>query len=176
MSDPDSDYLWKRRDSVLYKARMSSLYHGKRERFLDLADKLGKAIAVIGSSAALWKIANPAILAWVLVPVAAWSALSLVFSLSDRAKRHAELGRQWRELIASIEARGEREFTERDVSKWTADAANLEAAEPPALAALVTQCQNQIHIADGHPECVHSIGLLPRALMHILDLPPKPTH
>lgn len=175
MSDSQFEYLWKRRDNVLYKARMSSLYHGKRERFLDLCDKLGKAVAVIGSSAALWKIANPAVLAWVLVPVAAWSALSLVFSLSDRAKRHAELGRQWRELVARIEARGERDFSEADINTWTSEAMSLESAEPPVLGALVAECQNEIAIADGHPKSVHPLGWR-FFLMHVLDLPPKLKH
>lgn len=174
MSNTDFEYLWKRRDDVLYKARLSSLYHGKRERFLDLSDKLGKAVAVIGSSAALWKIADPNVLAWVLVPVAAWSALSLVFSLSDRAKRHAELGRQWREMIADIESKGEREFTETDVNEWTAAAAKLEASEPPTLGTLVALCQNQIALADGHPESVHPVGWIPKVFMHIFDLPPRP--
>ncbi len=175
MSDPQFQYLWQRRDNVLYKARMSSLYHGKRERFLDLCDKLGKAIAVIGSSAALWKIANPVVLAWVLVPVASWSALSLVFSLADRAKRHAELGRQWRELASRIESRGERDFTEADTNAWTSEAMNLESSEPPTLGALVAECQNEIAIADGEPKSVHPLGWR-FFLMHIFDLPPRLRH
>lgn len=174
MNELQFEYLWQRRDTVLYKARLSALYHSKRERFLDLSDKFGKVVAILGSSAALWKIANPDVLAWLLVPVAVWSSISLVFSLADRARRHAELGRQWRVMIARIEEHGERDFTEADIGQWMGEAMMIESSEPPILGALVAKCQNDIAIADGQPDSVRRLGFWRWSLMHFLDVPPTP--
>jgi hypothetical protein len=56
--DAELDHAWTKRHDALYKAELSALYHQKRERFFELLDKLGKAAAVFGGSAALWKLGD----------------------------------------------------------------------------------------------------------------------
>jgi len=165
--------LWDEREDALYDAELSALYHQKRERFFELLDKLSKAASLIGGSAALWKIADPEVVQGIAMFIAVTSALSLVFSFSDRSRRHAELVSAFRLIIAEIAAKGKRHATEEDINSWHGKIRTLEAKEPPALAALVTLCQNELALAAEQPHNVHPQPVWVRALVHFFDMPRK---
>jgi hypothetical protein len=179
MNTPESverDYLSGRRHRILEKARLSARYHQRRERFFEWWDKAGKVVGFVAGSAALWKLADQAVVLWVLLLITAWSAVSLVFSLSDRAKRHAEFAVKWREFEARVLAKGERNFEESDLDRWESEAAMLESTEPPELSALVVDVQNELAIAAGQPEKVWPLRWWERRLMHFVDLPRTRAH
>ncbi len=163
------DYLWEKRHAVLYRTELSTLYHQKRERFFQVCDKLGSAAGVIGGSAALASLSNPALLAWIALVITVVSAAALVIGFSDRARRHADLAKDFRQLEAAIVGRGERDFTEQDVSAWDASARMLESTEPPALGALVVLCQNELARAQGHDGHVVHLSFMQRTLAHLFD-------
>lgn len=173
MSQDEFDYLWKRRFEVLYRAELSVLYHQKRERFFELCDKLAKAVAVIGGSAALANFTGPDAVRYFAAAITVTSTLSLVFGFSDRSRRHAESARNFKQLEADIVARGEQSFTESDISAWDAKARLLETSEPPALSALVVLCQNEIAVAVSQPEKVVKMNLFERWFAYLFDFHPK---
>ncbi len=167
--DGSSDHIWKMRHEVLYRCELSALYHQKRERFFEAADKAGKAVAVIGGSAALAKLAAPDALVWIAGAITVTSTLSLVLGFSERARRHAELARGFKQIEADIRRAGERNFDDVQVCDWAARVAVLEASEPPALGALVRVCQNELALARGEKEAIRPIRFHHRLLAHILD-------
>ncbi len=167
-------FLWDERHQVLLKLEVSALYHLKRERFFELFDKIFKAISVIGGSAALWKSTQGQgqvdIMQYIAIVITVCSSLSLVFSFSDRARRHAEFARSYRKLLSEIHKRGKRGFKEEDTNLWMAQACEIEAGEPLALSTLVVICQNEISIASGHQPSVF-VPWWQRKIAHFFDMP-----
>lgn len=165
----NEDYLWSKRHDVLYRVELSVLYHQKRERFFEACDKLAKALAVIGGSAALSRVASPDAVQVVAAIITVSSTLSLVFGFSDRSKRHSELVRNFRQLESDIAGKGERDFTETDLTAWAARERTLETAEPPALGVLVQLCQNELAIAQCQPKAVVPVPFFKRMFAHLFD-------
>lgn len=170
-TEAELDHAFEKRCNALYKAELSALYHQKRERFFELADKLGKAASLIGGSAALWKIGNEDIVAIMAAFVTASSALSLVFSFSERSKRHAELAQSFRLVISDILAKSEFDITPADAGLWMSKVCALDAKEPPSLSALTILCQNELAIARGASDKVKHQDTLTRILAHFFDMP-----
>lgn len=167
----DFDHLWAKRHEVLYRVELSALYHQKRERFFEACDKLAKAVAVIGGSVSLARLGGADLMLFVAAAITLTSTLSLVFGLSDRARRHASLASDFRRLEADIVARGERDFTESDIGAWCARERTLEASEPPALGNLVRICQNELAVAQNQPEKVKPVGFVRHMAAHWVDVP-----
>ena len=165
----EHDYLWNKRHEVLYRTELSTLYHKKRDRFFSVWDKLASAVGVIGGSAALANLSNPDHLAWIALVITLVSSAALVIGFSDRARRHSDLAKDFRQLEASIVARGERDFTEQDVLGWDSSTRMLESSEPPVLGALVVLCQNELARAQGHESCVVQMNLIQRVMAHVVD-------
>ena len=165
----DKEYLWDKRHAVLYRTEVSTLYHQKRERFFAVCDKLGNAVGVIGGSAALASLTNQGLLAFIALAITIVSSIALVFGFSDRARRHADLAKDLRQLEACIVRCGERDFLEKDILSWEADARMLESREPPALGALVVLCQNELARAQGHIDHVVRLNWMQRSLAHFFD-------
>lgn len=170
-TENELDHAWNKRCDAVYRAELSALYHQKRERFFELADKLGKAVSLFGGSAALWKISNENVVAAMAVAVTASSAFSLVFSFSERSKRHAELAQGFRLIISEILAKSEFEINNADASGWMSKVCALEAKEPPSLSALTVMCQNELAIARNALEKVKPQSWLTRVLAHFFDMP-----
>jgi len=169
MDDPELDYLWHKRHDVLYRIELSILYHRKRERFFEVCDKVSKAVAVIGGSAAISRIGGQDAMAYLAAAIVVTSTLALVFGLSDRSRRHAELAANFRHLEAEIISKGERDFTESDVSLWASKERMLESTEPPALGSLVKICQNELAVAQGQANKVVNVSWWRRAVAHVLN-------
>lgn len=165
------DRAWVRRGETIYRSELSALYHLKRERFFELVDKLTKAGAVIGGSAALYKFHDAGTPAWITFAITVCSAFSLVFSFSERSKRHAELAKSYRELLAEIARVSEYCVTDELATIWTSKVRELEVKEPPPLTALTIMCQNEIAIAHGRKEDVIELPPIVRLMSHFFDMP-----
>ena len=169
MVNNDFEYIWAERHSVLYRVELSVLYHLRRERFFDLSDKLAKVMSVIGGSAVIARVLPPNALTIVAVLITASSAVSLVFGLSDKAKRHSELAKNFRRLEGEIHGKGAKTFTDADVAVWNGKIRELEANEPASLSTLVILCQNDLAIAQNQPEKLKKVGLLRKVTAHFFS-------
>ncbi|MFD2112021.1 hypothetical protein [Thiorhodococcus fuscus] len=176
MSEND-DYLWNRREQVLYRVQLSVLYHRKRERFLAFWDRTITAVAILGGSSALASLGGDLYVKLAAGAVAVTSTIGLVFGLADRARRHGELARQFLEIEGTMIRQGERDFTEQDVNGWDARVREIETSEPPTLGALVVACQNELAQTLGETDSIHRLGWWRRLTMHLFDarsFPPQP--
>ncbi len=132
---------------LLWRVRLSNLYHLKRERFLDGADKTSKAISALGSGAAFMQIkSNPDIGLWITALIALVATLSLVYSPASKARKHAELARDFKRLEAEISDHGA-EITVALLAKFESKYLGIESSEPATLGALTTHCHNQLSTA-----------------------------
>ena len=130
--------------NLLWGIRLSALYHLKRERFLDGVDKAAKFVSAVGGAAAFSQIKENASLGMVFVGfITVVSCLSLVYSPAAKARKHAELARDFRRLEADVMTPGAA-ITQEQVNKFIAQRLSLEASEPASLGALVTQCHNEL--------------------------------
>jgi hypothetical protein len=148
----DTDDLTLRLHEARYLAKLGFVYQRKRERFFDLVDKITKSLTVLlGASllAAIIKDIAPIIGAL----VSAIGLLSLVFAYTDKKQRHKELADAYAELLAEMDMAAQT-CTLSQVAKWKAELQKLNAKEPPTLGTLVVLCQNEIAVAEGHPESV----------------------
>jgi hypothetical protein len=166
----ETDPIWDTRNEALDRASISILYHQKRERFFELADKLSKAATLLLGSATLLKVANKDLVESLAVGVTFTSALSLVFSFSERSKKHAELAQGFRMLSSEIMAKGAN-VEEDDANGWMSKILVLEVKEPPALSSLVILCQNELAIAKGAKDYVVAQGFWRRCFCHFFDMP-----
>jgi hypothetical protein len=167
VSETETDYLWNLRHRTLYDVELSALYHRKRERFFGFLDRTTKAVAIIGGSAAFAAVGGPDALKWAGLAVAGTSTLALVFGFAERARDNAELAQRFLTLQADIVRAGERDFTEDQIRDWSAQRLLIETAEPPALGALVIECQNELaSVRDGQR---YRIPWFARLLRHFKD-------
>ena len=154
---------------LLWHVRLSGLYHLKRERFLDGVDRASKALSALGGAAAFAHIkSNPDIGLWVTGAIAVVSTLSLVYGPSTKARKHAELARDFKTLDSDIVAAGQN-LTEDQVAKFDARYLKIEASEPAALGALVTQCHNELAVAIGHKDHVTQLPWVQRMFKNWFD-------
>jgi hypothetical protein len=159
------DELW----SLLWRVRLSNLYHQKRERFLDGVDRGAKAISALGAAAAFTQVRSATDLGlWITGFITVISTLSLVYGPSSKARRHAELARDFKRLEADIIAIGS-SLSLPDLSKFEAKFLVLEASEPAALGALVTQCHNELAVAYGKPDEVTKLPWIQRCFKNWFD-------
>lgn len=168
-SDERLDYLWLQRSGLVHRVWLSSLYHSKRERFYDNADKAAKAFAAIGGAAAVASLlADPDTRLFSAAAVSVVSTLSLVFSPAQKARKHAELARDFKKLWAKIEELGPY-LTDKEVASFNAQILLLESSEPASMSALVRRCENQISVAMGQRADVVPLSFKEWLLMHVWD-------
>lgn len=140
------------RRGLLWRVRLSALYHLKRERFLDGVDKSSKFVSAIGGAAAFAQFKeSPELGMWITGLIAITSTLSLVYGFSAKARKHAELARDFKRLEAEITAAGE-PLTAAQISSFDAKFLLIESGEPATLGALVTACHNELARAEGSDE------------------------
>lgn len=155
MQDEASEIL-NRRHELVYSSKLGFLYHRKRERFFDLCDKVTKSVTVLLGASLLGSFVKD------LVPlvgaiVSAIGLLALVFGYTDRKQRHKELADAYAELMARTEAIGQG-ITLAQLDLLHGELHKLNAKEPPTLGTLVVLCQNEIAIAEGHPDSVVKVS------------------
>jgi hypothetical protein len=167
----EQTYLWGKRHETLYRVELSLMYHHRRERFFVLLDRTTKALAVIFGSAAFANLGGSEMVRWSAAVITITSTLALVAGLTERAQRHAVLAGDYGRLAASIIGCGERGFTETDLNRWLGQQRSIEVGEPRPLTGLVALCQNDLAIAQGHPELVVRRPWYTRCLAQWVDLP-----
>lgn len=174
ISDELHAHLWNRRCSIVYQARLSALYHLKRERFFDTLDKLSSIATAISATAAvatLLKGNERADLA-VAAVTAALSLVPLVFNPAMKARHHGQLAAEFRRLHADCERAGEH-LSPAQCDEFTSRLVDIAASEPSPMAALVADCQNQLAVAEGHGP-VARLGFWGGLFKHWVDFRPEP--
>lgn len=157
--------LW----DLLWRVRLSGLYHLKRERFLDGVEKAAKGVSALGGAAAFSQIrAEPGIGLWITAIITIVSTVSLVYGPSAKARKHSELARDHKRLEADIVGAGT-DLTMEQIVKYDAQFLKIESSEPAALGALVTQCHNELSVAIGQRDQVTRLPLLQRAFKNWFD-------
>lgn len=163
------DHNWERRGHIMARARLSSLYHQKRARFLDVLDKvlLSFTVVLATSSAVslLQTFDNHALSAWLGVMTAAASILPVVFAPAHAARRHADMARDFKRLLADCERAGEYWETE-DCNRFMAQLVLIEVEESAPLGALLADCHNHVAMASGDYSNLITLNRWHRLLMH----------
>ncbi len=145
------------------------MYHGKRERFLTLCERLAQATAALTATAAFARVVDQGpVDRWFALVAAVASVLPLVFLWSSRANKHAILAAEHLRLLSSLTADGY-DLTEDRLVHYQSQLFAIEANERASMGALVVHCQNEMAIAAGHPESVVPLGFWRRATMHAWD-------
>jgi hypothetical protein len=160
-------HLWQRRSDSLFNAELSQRYHRKRERFFAFLDRLAKAIAVCGGSAAAASAIKGDVAVAVAILVTVTSTFSLVFAWGDAARRHGELAADFARLSANVTAKGERTFEERDLDDFDAKLHELAAKEPAQFSALVRLIQNEMKRA--RKQEAEPLAWYQRYTAHLID-------
>lgn len=165
VNDRHLDTRW----DLLWRIRLSSLYHQKRERFLDGLDRACKAATAIAGGAAFAQLRdNPDFGMWVTGGIAIVSTLSLVYGFSGKARKHAQLARDFKRLEAEIVAEST-SLSEEKLARFESRLVSLGASEPPALGALVTHCHNELATSIGHTDQVTKLPRHQWLLMNWFD-------
>lgn len=155
---------------LLWNIRISALYHLKRERFIDGADKASKAISALGGAAAFSQIkSNGDWGLWITGFITLVSTLTLVYSTSAKARKHAELARDFRRLEADVLAVGD-DITGAQIARFDSVRVSLEASEPASLGALVTQCHNELCESFGLIDQITPIPWPHRLFKNVVDI------
>ncbi|MGV0983761.1 MAG: hypothetical protein ACOYB2_04355 [Limnohabitans sp.] len=155
--------------NLLWRVRLSALYHLKRERFLDGVDKSAKLIGALGGAAAFSQIkTNSNIGQYLTALITVVSTVSLVYGPSAKARKHAELARDFKKLEAKITEKGKQVF-ESVLSEFESQYLSIESSEPAALGALVTQCHNELCEAYGLRNNITPLPIWQRALKNYFD-------
>lgn len=165
-------HLWDRRCAVVYKARLSTLYHLKRERFFDMLDKTASSATAIAATAAVGTLLknHESLDVTVALITAGLSLVPLVFNPAMKARHHGQLAADFKRLLADCERAGEH-LTDKQCDDFTSRLMDIAAAEPAPMAALVADCQNQLSLATGEGP-VARIGFLGGLLKHWVDFRP----
>lgn len=163
-------YIYEEQDTLVDRCRLSASYHGKRERFLGGTERVMQAVTALAATSAFAKIAGDSVsngLGQGLALVAAIAAiLPLVFGFSEKARVHGQLKAQFKTTLAAMYAVG-LEWSEEQLSDFKGQVAKIESGEPPALAALVIHCQNEIAV--GAREKIYPLEWWEALLMHFIS-------
>ena len=168
MNDAIEDHCWGRRSALMYKVRLTILYHLYRERFFD---RLDKAITITTALFATYAVGSligteGAFAQTAALITAILSLVPLVLNPAGLAKRHGQIAADFRTLRADFERAGEH-WSVTVCDEMAARTVELEAQEPAPLCALIAHCQNQLNIgSDGR--IVH-LTWLQKQLMHIVS-------
>ncbi len=165
-----TDASWERYFGLNYRCRLGTLYHRKRERFFSLCDKWSTAITLIAGSAAFSRFVTEEVVALLVgLTVVVASMLKLVMGWSDKARAHAVSAQRFIQLDATMVAAGPMNAEKLD--QFESELIALDADEPPALSALVRQCQNELDRALGKSCPENSLGFRERIFCHLFDMP-----
>ena len=165
LTDEQFQEVWRRRCVMLNWAGLTYRYHRKRQRFFDVMDKLTQAAAVGGGVAVAGKTL-PDNLPLVGGLIAFTGLLALVYGYGDKRQCHKELAEQAIQLAGAIESLPVRQLTEDQGCAWERVRTTIDLREPPNLKTLVSKCEWEQAVADGHPNHVARPGWLSQLHMH----------
>jgi hypothetical protein len=155
--------------ALQWDAMLAANYHLKRERFLDGIDRFAQVVGILGGATAFAGLVNWSQIAGAVV--ASVSAITLCYSPALKARRHAELARDYFKLLAEI-ARTGLPMTDERRSHFNAEMSLLQSQEPAALRCLVRQVENELHEAFGL-EVKMPLRWWQRLFMNAIDLDPS---
>ena len=154
---------------LTWRVMVSALYHQKRERFLDGADRAAQAISVLAGAAAFAKFFESSEgLSIPAAVVAIVGTVALCYGPSAKARKHAELARKFKVLHSEI-IKCEKPFSPQIESRFESEILLLEADEPAALGALVRQCENELSTAIGRSEDIIPLTWMQRLFVNVFD-------
>ncbi|CAN5437997.1 hypothetical protein BH10PSE18_BH10PSE18_18910 [soil metagenome] len=138
-------WLWNEQEALQDRCLFSASYHGKRERFFSVWERLLQALTAIAATSAFADITGKdnGASRWLALTAAIASIFPLVFGFADRARLHGQLKAGFKSLLARMYAAGI-EWDDANLIAFRAQLAELEAGEPASLSALVIHCQNEI--------------------------------
>ena len=159
-------YLWAQQYELTFGIRLSALYHGKRERFYALCERVCQAGAALLATTAFSQLMGSSEFgAWFALGAAIFSIAQLVFAYADRARDHAALVTEFKRLLSDIHKRPMR-LGEEDIQTFRGRVAELEAGERATLGALVIHCENELKQADGQIERIYPLTKVEMLFMH----------
>lgn len=163
------DRLVERRRQILYKIRLSSLYHLKEQRFYDLADAWVSAFLLVFATGTFTAIIKESsrFEQCIAGTTAILAVLQMVFRPGAHARDHGAAAAEFRRLRAEAEGLGE-EWSEEQCNRLTSRTVELEAAEPSSKAALVAACQNELALGMDSPALL-KLSWWERKLMHLVS-------
>jgi hypothetical protein len=138
--DEEFLYLWGRRSKLRQRVLVNRLYYQERQRIFEWREGFVKVVSILAGSIAFSKVANEDIVKLCAIAITCTSAGSLVFNFGNKARDSAKRSAEWALLERDIEAKGERDFTEGDISLWAARCNEIEAGEPSPHERLLEQC------------------------------------
>lgn len=169
MPNDTADHLLDAHWDLLWRIRLSALYHRKRERFLDGLDRFSKAVTAIAGGAAFAQLrANPDLGVWITGGIVIVSTLSLVYGIAGKARRHAQLASDFKRLEAEVVMQSH-SLSDDQLAQFESRLVSLEVTEPPALGALVTHCHNELATSTGHSNRVTQLPLYQSLLKNWFD-------
>lgn len=155
---------------LLWRVRQSALYHLKRERFLDGVDKVSKLVSALGGAAAFSQIKGEGDFGlWITGVITVVATMSLDYGPSAKARKHAELARDFKRLEADV-VRAGKLSSETEMAKFDAQYLTLESTEPASLGALVTQCHNELCEAYGIRDKITPLRVRDRLFKNWFDI------
>lgn len=166
--------LFTRRHEIIYKIRLSTLYHRKRERFFDMVDKVVSSLVLTTATAAVTSFFQDVTGAekTLSAMTACLSLIPVVFNPAQKARHHNQLTQSYCRLLAKCEQAGER-WTEPQCNQFSAELIEISAAEPTPLTALVADCQNELAISYNEGP-VAKLKWHHHLLKQLLDMRPEP--
>lgn len=170
----DEENCASRQHNVLYRLRLSCLYHQLRERFFTRLDKSLSVLLVLSATAAMGTFFQVLQLprwgeAATSVGTTALAVIQLLFDFAGKARHHAQKAADSKRLQAACARAGEK-WTNEQCNEWFAQTLEMEEGEPAPMAALVAYCQNQLAIGADGPTV--KLYLHERWLMNWIDFDP----
>lgn len=150
-TDAEWERIWAQRCELLNWAGITYRYHRKRQRFFDVMDKLTQAAAVGGGVAVAGRTV-PDSLPAVGGFIAFTGLLALVYGYGDKRQCHKELAEGTMQLIGEINSCTVRNLTEEQVCEWERARAAIDLREPANLKTLVSKCEWEQAVAEGHKD------------------------
>lgn len=142
----DSDLGHKYHD-LIFGVRRSIRYHYRRVFFFDRASKIADAFTAITGSATIASVLSTMGPKWTVFfasSAAILSAINLVFTPSQAARRHNDLLKAFFSLEKDILATSPETITDDVFTSLTAKRLDIEAEEPPPLRVLDCICHNEL--------------------------------
>jgi hypothetical protein len=169
ISEARKKWLWNQQDDLEHRICLSAAYHGRKERFFNIWERLFQAAAALSATAAFADLAgkDTPIAKWFALAAAVASIIPLVFNLAGNAQRHGQLKAGFKSLQGMLYSGGT-ELTEEQINTMKAKVAELESGEPAAMPGVVLACQNEI--ATRERKMVYPLNFWERCIMHFYPM------
>lgn len=161
---------------LLFAVRRGVRYHRRREQFFEMCRGVAAFITAVAGSVgagALFTSKFPEGVPWLVAIAAGAGGVELVFRFGARARRHADLARDFVELERDIERRGA-DATMMDLVDFRDRRLEIESHEPKILNVLNVICDDEVSVAMGVSEKhLSNVRWYQRWLASFVDIMPQ---